>query len=269
MSLLQSVIAGMDSNWAEDATLYFQDELTEISLPDFAKSLSSRTLLQMYKLKYRTERRSNAEFMSPTGKVPVFRHSGALLTGFNDLVSYVNIKTKSLDSHLDDKARCDMNAYMAMVEGVLSNAEVYIAWNDSTVANEVTKPRYGSTYPWPLCQIIPYFKQKEMMKILSAQGWCDISQSEVCERVRRCCQALSVKLGNQQFFFGDQVTPLDALVFGHLFAIVTTVLPNNLLSSVIQDFDNLQELLRRINETYFTDEQVVSPKMHAKAKESR
>jgi len=43
----------------------------------------------------------------------------------------------------------------------------------------VTKPRYGSTYPWPLCQIIPYFKQKEMMKILSAQGWCDISQSEV------------------------------------------------------------------------------------------
>jgi len=37
-----------------------------------------------------------------------------------------------------------MNAYMAMVEGVLSNAEVYIAWNDSTVANEVSRMCIGT-----------------------------------------------------------------------------------------------------------------------------
>ena len=61
-----------------------------------------------------------------------------------------------------------------------------------------------------------------------------------------------------------RVTALDAVVFGHLFAIVTTVLPNNCLSVVIKDFDNLQQFLRRVNETYFSDVKVASPQIHAR-----
>ena len=61
-----------------------------------------------------------------------------------------------------------------------------------------------------------------------------------------------------------RVTALDAVVFGHLFAIVTTILPNNCLSVVIKDFDNLQQFLRRINETYFSEEKVASPQIHAR-----
>lgn len=56
-----------------------------------------------------------------------------------------------------------------------------------------------------------------------------------------------------------RVTPLDALVFGHLFAIVTTVLPKNYLSAVIRDFNNLHEYLLRINERFYGGETLASP----------
>ena len=55
-------------------------------------------------------------------------------------------------------------------------------------------------------------------------------------------------------------TPLDAVVFGHLFAIVTTILPNNCLMAVIKDYDNLQDFLRRVNETHF-DDLLASPQL--------
>ncbi|XP_067933495.1 metaxin-2-like [Watersipora subatra] len=264
MSLLQTVVDGMDSSWPDDTTLYFQDEVAEISLPDFARSLSIRTFLQMCKLKFKTERRSNAEYLSTTGKVPVFRQKNLILTSFDDIVSHVNVKQKGLDGELNEKTTAEMNAHLAMVQSVLGNAEVYIAWTDPVVANEVTKPRAGSVYSWPLNVIVPFLKQREMKKIIRAKKWQHLSENEVCEKVRQVCQALTVRLGQKKFFFGDRVTALDALVFGHLFAIVTTTLPNNCLSAVIKDFDNLQEFLRRVNDIYFSEEKVASPQIHAR-----
>ena len=54
-------------------------------------------------------------------------------------------------------------------------------------------------------------------------------------------------------------TSLDALVFGHLFALVTTVLPINSIAAIINDFDNLQEFLRRVNMEVYHNKAVASP----------
>ena len=39
---------------------------------------------------------------------------------------------------------------MSLVSNVLGNAELFLSWNDDVTLLEVTKPRYGSVYPWPL-----------------------------------------------------------------------------------------------------------------------
>lgn len=66
------------------------------------------------------------------------------------------------------------------------------------------------------------------------------------------------------FSFFYRLTALDAVVFGHLFAIVTTVLPNNCLHNVIKDFDNLQEFLRRVNKNCFGDS-LASPQITSRS----
>lgn len=46
-------------------------------------------------------------------------------------------------------------------------------------------------------------------------------------------------------------TELDAIVFGHLFAILNTPLPDNKLCFIIGEYRNLVELCRRIDVQYF------------------
>lgn len=46
-------------------------------------------------------------------------------------------------------------------------------------------------------------------------------------------------------------TELDALVFGHLFTILTTRLTNNELAERIKSYSNLLSFCRRIEQTYF------------------
>ena len=46
-------------------------------------------------------------------------------------------------------------------------------------------------------------------------------------------------------------TELDALVFGHLFSILTTPLPDTRLASIVRQHKNLVELCQTIDKEYF------------------
>ena len=49
-------------------------------------------------------------------------------------------------------------------------------------------------------------------------------------------------------------TELDALVFGHLFTLLTTNLPNNEFARIIERFSNLKNFCERVDKTYFKDQ---------------
>lgn len=54
------------------------------------------------------------------------------------------------------------------------------------------------------------------------------------------------------FFFFFSPTELDALVFGHIFTILTTPLPNNNLQQLIKNnFQTLVDLCFRIEKDFF------------------
>ena len=50
---------------------------------------------------------------------------------------------------------------------------------DNVTYCEVTKPRYGSAYPWPLNHILTWQKKQQAYKRLSALGWTAKSLEEV------------------------------------------------------------------------------------------
>ena len=138
----------------------------------------------------------------------------------------------------------------------------------------MTKPRYGSVYPWPLNHLLSWQKSQEIYKKLAALGWTSKSLEEVYQEVEQCCVALNERLDNQQFFFNNKwvlisnftilknmaswlfliyfrPTELDALVFGHLFSILTTPLPDTRLASIVRQHKNLVELCQTIDKEYF------------------
>jgi len=61
----------------------------------------------------------------------------------------------------------------------LTKFQLYISWCDETVMSEVTFPRFGSVYSWPLNTILTWRKQKQVTKKLAALGWASKTLEEV------------------------------------------------------------------------------------------
>lgn len=162
--------------------------------------------------------------------------------------------------------------------------QLYICWLDKQTLQEITCKRYGSVYPWPLNHIQNWRKRRHIENKLKVFNWASYTSEQVVKKVRKCCVTLTEKLGPNKYFYGDTYvrrlchcdfdtqlyrfgsfvltatvlfnfsspTELDALVFGHIFTILTTPLPNSDLQQMIKNnFRPLVEFCDRIEKEFF------------------
>ena len=106
-------------------------------MPDNASCLAVQAFLHMAALDFTIEMRSNAENMSPSGKVPFIRAGAFVVAEMDPIVTFVNTKGVSLTSTLDASQKADMRAYMSLVNNVLGNAELYLSWQEEVTLAEV------------------------------------------------------------------------------------------------------------------------------------
>ncbi|KAL3286546.1 hypothetical protein HHI36_001051 [Cryptolaemus montrouzieri] len=236
---------GAQEPWPNDVKLYQPYEVEQILLPDNANSLAVQAFLQMCHLQYQVVPRANAEAMSPTGKVPFIKCGAFVVSELEGIVQFVNNRGITLTDKLNNEEKSDMRAYMCLVHNVLEKAELYICWMDNEAYNDVTSKRHGSVYPWPLNHIQNWTKRRAVMKNLKVWNWYDKKLDEVFQEVENACQALSDRLDDKEYFFGNRPTELDALVFGHLFTILTTPLPNNSFANIARKYPLLINLIQK------------------------
>ncbi|XP_007542598.1 metaxin-2 isoform X1 [Poecilia formosa] len=234
----------------------------QILLSDHASSLSVQAYLRMCGLPIQVVCRYNAEYMSPSGKIPFIHVGNQVVSELGPVVQFTKAKVIKLEGHslsdsLDDVQRAEMKAYMELVYNMLLTSELFVQWCDDATAGEISRPRYSSPYSWPLGNILAYQKQWEVRRKMNAIGWGGKTLEQVYEDVNQCCQALSQRLGTQPYFFNKQATELDALVFGHLFTILTTRLTSTELAERVKSYSNLLSFCRRIEQTYFEDKKLM------------
>jgi len=88
---------------------------------------------------------------------------------------------------------------------------------------------------------------------LDALKWGKRQPEDVYKEVETCLQALSERLGESDYFFGTSHTELDALVFGYLFTMITTPLPNsNKLGLLVKQQPNLVRFCQRLEKDLFS-----------------
>ncbi|XP_014262251.1 metaxin-2-like isoform X3 [Cimex lectularius] len=260
---LEATVMGQEP-WPEDAKLFQPYETEQILLPDSANCLAVQAFLKMCQLNYTVEYKVNAEEMSPSGKVPFIKCGAYLISELESITNFVASKGISLTSNLDESQKADMRAYMSLVNIVLGNAENYVTWCDNETYLKVTKPRYGSVHPFPLNHILCYLKRKSILKRLAVYGWADKTLDKVYDEVDRGCSALSERLEKSRFFFGDKPTELDALVFGHVYTILATPLPNNRFAATVRGYTNLLDHCMRIERQLFNGGDAVDINLKAK-----
>ncbi|XP_015111639.1 metaxin-2 isoform X2 [Diachasma alloeum] len=250
---------GAQEPWPQPIKLYQPYEVEQILLPDNANCLAVQAFLHMLNLEYQIEPRKNAEYMSPSGRVPFIQCGAFVVSDFDNIVSFVGNKGARLSQDLDDTEKTDMRAYISLVNNGLANAEQYICWVDPATLEDVTKPRHGSVYPWPLNHILNWQKQRQITKKLKVLGLYNKSLEEIYQDVKMCCTALSERLDGKPYFYGNNPCELDALVYGHIHAILRSQAVPSLqgLVRVIRGYPELIDHCKRLESDFFNGEQTV------------
>jgi len=256
MSLLHAANMSQltQNQFPASSTLYKPVEHSQILLHENSSCLAVEAFLHMCNLKVKKVQQENAEFISPSNKLPVLHCDQLVLSEPDAIIQHVQQKFVNLTEHLTNDEKLNLKAYVELVNNILVPAELFITWAHENTANQITKERYGSPYPWPLNSVLYWKKRNSTLKYLNAIGWGKtMSLTKVEESVKRCCRALSQKLGeNKLYFFGNRPCELDAIVFGHLFTILTTTLPDNRLAETVQKFENLVHFCKNIDQKYFS-----------------
>ncbi|WOL04016.1 mitochondrial outer membrane import complex protein METAXIN [Canna indica] len=128
-----------------------------------------------------------------------------------------------LDSQLSKDSFPDWVSTKVLISTWLAEAVQYELWvaSDSTIAHEI----YFSDLPWPLGKIL-YWKQAQAVRQLHGvtKVNAEEKEEEIYGKANIAYEALSVKLGSEEFFFERRPTSVDALFLGHA-AFVLHALP--------------------------------------------
>ncbi|PNT76441.1 hypothetical protein BRADI_1g48210v3 [Brachypodium distachyon] len=131
----------------------------------------------------------------------------------------------------------DVLSTKAMVTTWLADALQYELWvvTDGSIAQDI----YFRELSWPIGKILHWKKIRDVKQQL---GITKINAAEKEEEIYRkasdAYDALSTRLGDQVYLFGDSPTDVDALFLGHVL-FVLNALPTSSLRSHLQKHDNL------------------------------
>eukprot|EP00118_Oscarella_pearsei_P013171 m.102252 g.102252 ORF g.102252 m.102252 type:complete len:229 (+) comp37158_c0_seq2:239-925(+) len=205
-----------------------------ISLDELSQCCAARAYLVLHAIPFEVKEAKNAESMSFTGKFPVFKTDRGPVEGFSDLIQFcqqAGDSVSDITSELDDGEKAQLEAYVALLQETLLNAEIYLAWIHKPNA-KVMQKRYGSFHPWPLNHLLPWLKVKDA--------------------VHSTLQSLESFLGTKEVFFPKLVkfTELECLVHGHVHALrhASEWLPDNFLSYAVKPYRSLLDISRRCGE---------------------
>jgi metaxin len=238
--------------WAADSYMVIPIESTQVLMPESAAILGVQAFLKMVNLPITIKEMYNATSMSPNGKVPVIKSGPYVVAEMEGVTQLAFAKGAVLGENLNAAEKADLRAYMSLVHNVLGNAMLYFCWVDEFIYNHLTKHRCASPFKFPLSYLYPWKKRSTICSQLDALKWGKRTPEEVYKEVETCLQALSERLGEGEYFFGTTQTELDALVFGYLFTMITTPLPNsNQLGNLVKQQPSLVRFCQRLEKNLF------------------
>ncbi|XKL63990.1 hypothetical protein PGB90_006354 [Kerria lacca] len=199
----------------------------------------------------------NNPFGSPTGNFPVFKHCKRKLTKFQDVLTYLKDRNYCPDLNLTSKQLAESFAYRNMIEEKLYTALRYIWWIDKKNYIEMTRPWYSKVIPFPFNYYYPGHIRRENENIISSL-YSDMEEAniqvEVYKEAEKCLTCLSNRLGDADFFYGNNPTSLDAIVYGCLAPLLKAPFPSNVLQNHLKASPNLIKFIMGITRRYFLRE---------------
>lgn len=223
--------------------------------------------------------KSNNPWKSPTGCLPVLRYQNedetkGAASKITDIISYLRNRSFGTDFDLTSKQSADFIAFRSLIEEKLAPALLHLWWVETKTYSELTRPAYAKLLPFPFSYYIPIRQHKAAeARLLHTRGGDNVTveeqEAKIYKDAKECLNTLSRKLGNQNYFFGNTPSSLDALVFGQIAPLLKAPVPSTVLQNHLKGCTNLCQFCFRILATYFPQTPQEEEAEHKKAEEEK
>ncbi len=173
----------------------------------------------------------------PKGKLPFIEDGGVRIADTSLIVDHL-VKTRNVDP--DARLDASQRAIALLVQRTLEEHYAFVLAYTHLVRDEGwqhTRARFDSV-PAIVRPLVRSMVRGRVKKLLWKQGILRHSHEEIVESALRDWRAVLAVMGDGPFFFGDEPTGLDAIVFG---AVATSMLTP--IESPIRDFLRSQPAL--------------------------
>lgn len=167
---------------------------------------------------------------APKGKLPFIEDAGVRIADTSRIIDHL-MKTRGVD--LDARLDAGRRAAALLVQRTLEEHYAFILAYTHLVHEEGlrhTRTRFESV-PALVRPLVSSLVRRRIREILWKQGILRHSHEDIVESALRDWRAVLTLMSDQAYFFGDEPTGIDAIVFG---ALATTVLTP--IESPIRDF---------------------------------
>jgi glutathione S-transferase len=167
---------------------------------------------------------------APKGKLPFIEDEGVRIADTSRIIAHL-VKTRGVDpdAHLNDTQR----SIALLVQRSLEEHYAFILAYTHLVRDEGfrhTRARFNRV-PAILRPLVVRAVRRRVQELLWKQGILRHSHEEIIESALQDWRAVLAVMSDRPYFFGDQPTGIDAIVFG---ALATTVLTP--IETPIRDF---------------------------------
>ena len=205
--------------------------------------------LRMMGLEYKLESGFSAIRNAPKKKLPYVKLDGEYIADSYFILEHLEkLSDKPLDAHLDDKQKAISYLTARALEEGLYWCLVYSRWCiDETW--EHFKPQLAQSMPKLIGPAMLPMIRRGVIKQLDTQGFGRHSKDELMEIARQSLSSLSQLLGDQDYFFGDKPSTLDATVYGMVAGMVDVDFSNE-FTELARSYSNLCAFTNRLRSRF-------------------
>ena len=206
-------------------------------------SMKIELLLRMAKIDYKAVLGSNPS-KGPNGKLPYLIDDGKEIADSHYIYQHIKQKFNvDLDAHLTDEQLATGLAFARLCEDHLYWCNVYARWVDPAFNHHVEV--FFKSIPWGIRQIVIKKSRKSSKNAVYYQGIGRHDKAKIYQLGCDDVKVIVTQLGDNEYFLGDKVSSVDAVIYGSLATIIYPDI-NTPMRIFAKEFENMKAYLRRI-----------------------
>jgi len=210
--------------------------------------------LRMASLPYENIAGFNNIKKSPKGKLPFIvderGDENVVVPDSEEIIEHLTkVYNVELDNFLTDEQKATAHLVTKSLDENLYWCLVYSRWMLDDTWPIISDTFFGQL-PFPVKLIVPKLVRKSVKKNLHGQGTGRHSKDEILAISKKSFDALSSMLGDKPYFFGEQVSSFDAVVYSHICEFISVDFYNE-FNSLARKYENLVKFCERIATKYY------------------